>query len=98
MTTKQPMTDAELENHIAYCGHQIERCMRSFRKTNDAKDREKAEAWRQDMQHAIAQRSPKRIAEMEAAVATPGTAPCYFTEQGELDREKSSMFHRKEAA
>lgn len=54
------MTDEELEHHIADCGRLMQEAMAEG-------DRVTADAWRIDMEHAIAQRSPKQIARMEAA-------------------------------
>lgn len=52
------MTESEREDHIVFCGKQIEICMA-------AGDRKKADFWRQDMEHAIAGRSPETVARME---------------------------------
>lgn len=81
------MTDDELEQHIADCG-------RLMLEEMAAGNREVADGWRVDMEHAIAQRSPEQIARMEAERGLL-PEPCYFHDQGE--RDLPAMYRRQAA-
>ncbi len=79
------MTDAELEQHIEDCGRLMLECMAQG-------DRNQAEGWLQDMNHAIAQRSPEQVARMEAARGLL-PEPCYFVTKA--DEYRPALLRRQ---
>ena len=73
------MNDQEREEHIRFCGQQIEICMA-------AQDREKAQYWKGQMEAHIAQRTPEQVQRMEQSLQARISEPCYFCTQGDEDR------------
>lgn len=85
-----PMTDAEREAHISDCGRLMLEAMAEG-------DREKANAWRMDMEHAIAMRTPEQIALMETERGLRGES-CFFDTMGQLDRDAMPAILKRQAA
>lgn len=71
------MTDEEREAHIEDCGRLMLEAMAQG-------DRNQAQGWLEDMNHAIAMRSPEQVARMEAERGLL-PEPCYFTTKAEQD-------------
>lgn len=69
----QPMTDAELEQHIEDCG-------RHFLKAHKEGDMVLAREWLAKQAEGVNARSPAQVARMES---------CYFAHQGDLARARS---------
>lgn len=84
------LTDQEREQHIADCGRLMLEAMAEG-------NREAAEGWLQAQNMAIASRSPKQVARMEAERGLSGLS-CYFDTKGKLDSEQLPAILRRQAA